>query len=74
MNTTTTEILLKWIAPCEYFVLQSKDGDLTMQEIDENKKPMKLFSCLGVLMKFLGRSKDSPQRYRITIEHLECFK
>ena len=67
---TVSEIVLEWIKPCKYFLMQSKDGEIAIQEISETKQPMRFLSCMGVLMKFPFRNKEKPQRYRITIEHL----
>ena len=70
MTQTKTEIILEWVPACQYFLMKSRDGNITLQEIRENTDPWKLLSCLGVLMKFPGRDKEKAQRYNITIEHL----
>lgn len=66
---TESVVVLKWIEANQYFLLESDRG-LALQDISESVTPMGFFSCLGVLMKFPKRSKEKPQRYKITIEHL----
>jgi hypothetical protein len=70
VRTSVTEVVLEWVGPCKYFLLQDKNADIAYQEIAETKRPFKIMSCLFVLRKFLNRSKEKPQRYRMTIEHL----
>ena len=73
---TKTEIVLRWVPACRYFVIESKDGELAMQEIpEEREKIFSLLSCLGVLMKFPNRSKEKPQAYEVIIRHKgDAFK
>lgn len=63
------EVILDWVGPCQYWLMKSKNG-LALQEIKETPEPFRLLDCLGMLMAFPNKSKDKPQRYRITIEHL----
>jgi hypothetical protein len=66
---SVTEVRLVWVEGTRYYLLESPDGEIAIQEIPETRDPWKLLSCMGVIMKFIGRSKEKPQRYTITIEH-----
>jgi hypothetical protein len=74
-NITVTEVTLHWIEKWSCYLLATtlKDdiGGLTLQEIEERAdKPLRFWSCLGVLMRFPHRDKLHTHKYRITIEDL----
>lgn len=69
-ETTKTIVKMEWIPDCKYYLMQSLI-DIAMQEIPEDEnKLMKWLNCLFVVLKFKNISREKPQKYRVTIEHM----